>query len=75
MIEKLRRVLYGRCLERSERLLGQLELELDELTASATEDDLAVETATERTTKANGLERRWLSRMRSWALWLKDNRR
>ena len=40
MIEKLRRALYGRRSERSERLLGQLELELGELTASATEDGL-----------------------------------
>ena len=51
MIEKLRRVLYGRRSERSERLLGQLELELDELTASATEDDLTAETAPGRTTQ------------------------
>ena len=33
MIEKLRRALYGRRSERSERILGQLELELDELTS------------------------------------------
>ena len=51
MIEKLRRALYGRRSERKERLLGQLELELDELTASATEDDLTAETAPGRTTQ------------------------
>ena len=62
MIEKLRRALYGRRSERSERLLGQLELELDELTASATEDDLAAETTTERTTKVKGFVRRRPSR-------------
>ena len=45
IIEKLRRALYGRRSERKERLLGQLELELDELTARAAEDDLAAETA------------------------------
>ena len=58
MIEKLRRALYGRRSERFERLLGQLELELDELTASATEDELAAETAPGCTTKVKGFERR-----------------
>ena len=62
MIEKLRRALYGRRSERCERLLGQLELELDELTASATEDELAGETAPGRTTKVKGFERRRPSR-------------
>ena len=62
MIEKLRRALYGRRSERSERLLGQLELEFDELTASATEDELAAETATGRTTEVKGFERRRPSR-------------
>ena len=62
MIEKLRRALYGRRSERKERLLGQLELELDELTASATEDDLTAETAPQRTTGVKGLERRRASR-------------
>ena len=38
MIEKLRRALYGRRSERRERLLDQLELALDELTASASEE-------------------------------------
>ena len=62
MIEKLRRALYGRRSERKERLLGQLELELDELTARAAEDDLAAETETERTTQVKGLKRRRPSR-------------
>ena len=62
MIEKLRRALYGRRSERKERLLGQLELELDELTARAAEDDLAAETATERTTTVKAFERRRPSR-------------
>ena len=44
MIEKLRRALYGQRSERKERLLWQLKFELDELTASATEDALAAET-------------------------------
>ena len=62
MIEKLRRALYGRRSERSERLVGQLELELDELTARAAEDDLAAETAPERTTTVKAFERRRPSR-------------
>ena len=62
MIEKLRRALYGRRSERKERLLGQLELELDELTARAAEDDLTTETATERTTGVKAFERRRPSR-------------
>ena len=62
MVEKLRRALYGRRSERTERLLGQLELELDELSASATEDDLAAETAPGDTTQVKGFERRRHSR-------------
>jgi transposase len=44
-IEKLRRELYGRRSERKARLLDQLELELEDLTARATEDELAAEQA------------------------------
>ena len=62
MIEKLRRALYGRRSERKERLLGQLELELDELTARAAEDDLAAETQSERTTEVKAFKRRRPSR-------------
>jgi transposase len=43
-IEKLRRALYGARSERKARLLEQLELQLEELEATATEDDLAAET-------------------------------
>ena len=42
-IEKLRRTLYGASSGRSSRLLDQLELELEELEAAATEDELAAE--------------------------------
>jgi transposase len=42
-IEKLRRDLYGQRSERSQRLLDQLELQLEELEASATQDELAAE--------------------------------
>jgi hypothetical protein len=44
-IAKLRRDKYGKSLERSARLLDQLELQLEELEATATEDALAAEQA------------------------------
>jgi len=44
-IEKLRRVVFGSRSERKARLLDQLEFELEELEAGATEDDLAAEQA------------------------------
>jgi transposase len=44
-IEKMRRELYGPRSERKARLLDQLELQLEELEASAAEDDLAAEKA------------------------------
>ena len=62
MIEKLRRALYGRRSERKERLLKQLELTLDELPASATEDELAAEKAAAGTTEVKGFVRRKPSR-------------
>ncbi len=40
-IEKLRRMIFGQRSERSQRLLDQLELQLEEAEASATEDELA----------------------------------
>ena len=43
-------------------MLGQLELELDELTARAAEDDLAAETQSERTTEVKAFKRRRHSR-------------
>jgi hypothetical protein len=45
LIEKLQRELYGQRSERKARLLDQLELELEELEASASEDELAAEQA------------------------------
>jgi transposase len=48
-IEKLRRELYGQRSERKARLLDQMELELEELEASATEDELKAEAAAETT--------------------------
>jgi transposase len=48
-IEKLRRQLYGTRSERKARLLEQMELALEELEATATEDELAAEKAAART--------------------------
>ena len=62
MIEKLRRALYGQRSERKERLLNQLELALDDLTADASEDDLAAEKAASQTTEVKGFVRRKPSR-------------
>jgi transposase len=42
-IEKLKRALYGVSSERKQRLLDQLELQLEDAEASATEDELAAE--------------------------------
>src|SRR5665647_479598 len=50
-IEKLNRDRYGPRSERTARLLDQLELTLEELEASATEDELAAEMAAAKTTK------------------------
>ena len=49
-IEKLRRELYGTRSERKARLLDQLELQLEDLEASATEDEQAAEKASRTTT-------------------------
>ena len=43
-IEKLRRTLYGVRSERKERLLDQLEMQLEDAEADATEDELAAGT-------------------------------
>jgi len=58
-IEKLRRALYGVRSERKARLLDQLELQLEELEATATEDERAAErAAAEAKTPVRGFERR-----------------
>ena len=49
-IAKLRRERFGTPSERTSRLLDQLELQLEELEASATEDELAAERAAARAT-------------------------
>ena len=47
-IEKLRRELYGSRSERKARLLDQMELQLEDLEAGATEDEIAAEQAVAR---------------------------
>ncbi len=61
-IEKLRRDRFGPRSERTARLLDQLELQLEELEASATEDEIAAETAAARTTAVAGFTRKRPSR-------------
>lgn len=48
-IEKLRRELYGTRSERKARLLDQMEMQLEDLEADATEDELAAEAAARST--------------------------
>ncbi|WP_166143247.1 IS66 family transposase [Methylosinus sp. RM1] len=57
-IAKLQRQIYGQKSERSARLLDQLSLELEELEASATEDELAAERAVAKTTTVASFERK-----------------
>ncbi len=61
-IAKLRREHYGQSSERRARLIDQLELQLEELEAAATEDDLTAEKAAAKTTTVVALERRRPSR-------------
>jgi hypothetical protein len=57
-IEKLRRQLYGTRSERKARLLEQMELQLEELEATATEDELAAEKAAARTQTVQSFQRK-----------------
>jgi transposase len=61
-IEKLRRELYGGRSERKERLLAQMELQLEDLEAAATEDELAAEKAAAQTQSVKSFERKRPSR-------------
>ena len=56
-IAKLNRERFGPHSERSRRLLDQLELQLEELEASASEDDLAAEMTAAKTTNVAPFER------------------
>src|SRR6204780_4827994 len=61
-IEKLRRQLYGTRSERTARLLEQMELQLEELEATATEDELAAEQAAARSQTIQSFPRKRPSR-------------
>jgi transposase len=61
-IEKLNRDRYGPRSERTARLLDQMELQLEELEASATADELAAEMARAKTTNVASFNRRRPSR-------------
>jgi hypothetical protein len=57
-IAKLKRDLFGLRSERTARLLDQMELQLEELQASATEDELAAEAAATKTTEVAAFTRK-----------------
>src|ERR1035437_3532412 len=57
-IEKLRRELYGSRSERKARLLEQMELQLEDLEAAASEDELAAERAVARTQTVQSFQRK-----------------
>ena len=61
-IEKLNRERFGQRSERTARLIDQLELQLEELEASATEDELAAERAAAKTTTVAAFTRKRPSR-------------
>ena len=60
-IEKLRRTLYGARSERKERLIDQLETQLEEAEADATEDELAAERSAPSTV-VKSFARKWPAR-------------
>lgn len=51
-IEKLKRELYGQRSERTARLIEQLELQLEDLLTSATEDELVAQAAKAQTVRS-----------------------
>ena len=57
-IEKLRRALYGSRSERQAKLLDQMELELEELEAAASEDAMAAQVAAAQASRTVPLRRR-----------------
>ena len=61
-IEKLRRELYGSRSERKARLLEQMELQLEDLEADASEDELAAEKTASQTQTVRSFERKRPSR-------------
>ena len=58
MIAKMERGRFGQSAERGRKLLDQLELQLEELETSATEDEVAAETAEPDPTTVGGFSRR-----------------
>lgn len=63
MIEKLRREKFGPRAERLSRLIEQMEFELEELEAKATEDELAAEMVQRPTGTVTRIARRHPARM------------
>ncbi len=61
-IAKLKRQIYGPRSERASRLIEQMELELEEAAATATEDDIAAEGAAAKTTTVTSFVRKRPSR-------------
>jgi transposase len=57
-IEKLRRTLYGSSSERKTRLLDQMELQLEELEAAATEDEFAADEVAAKTQTVRSFQRK-----------------
>lgn len=57
-IAKLRHQLYGQRSERSVRLIDQMEFGLEELEATATEDEIAAEQAAAKTTRVSAFTRK-----------------
>ncbi len=57
-IAKLKREQYGASAERTRRLLDQMELQLEELEADASEDALVAEAAAEKTANVRSFERK-----------------
>jgi transposase len=58
LIEKLKRAQFGQRSEHTSRLVDQLELQLEDLQASATEDELAAEHAAAKTTQVAAFRRK-----------------
>jgi len=61
-IAKLKRQIYGPRSERTVRILGQIELDLEELETNATEDEIAAERAAARTANVAAFARKRPSR-------------
>src|SRR5437762_11581299 len=57
-IEKLKRDLFGARNERKARLIEQMELQLEELEAAATDDEMAAEKAAATTTQVHAFSRK-----------------